>query len=171
MTRGFSHGVRLAEVPASGLTASLVADEAARREIARALDLVALDRLEAEVTVKPWFDGAEISGRWQADYVQTCGVTLERLDRRQSGDFTVRAVPPGSLHAPAEEAEAEIDLETDDSPDVAEGGAVDLAAYVVEHLALEIDPFPRKPGAEFTPPENSADLSPFAVLKRLRQED
>ena len=171
MTKDFSHTVRLAEIPASGLMVSLSADEAARRQIAREHGLVALERLEAQLAVKPWFDGGEISGRWQADYVQTCGVTLERMDQRQSGDFTVRAVPPGSLHAPVEEAEAEIDLEADESPDIAEGGVIDLAAYVVEHLALDIDPFPRKPDAQFTPPDDGVELSPFAVLKRLRQED
>jgi len=50
---------------------------------------------------------------------------------------------------------------------VLEGDVVDLAAYVVEHLALEIDPFPRKPGAVFTPPEPEEPPSPFAVLKGL----
>jgi len=171
MTQGFTHMIQLADVPQAGLSVSLAADETARRQIARDYQLVGLDRLTAEVAAKPWFDGVEISGRWQADYAQACGVTLERIDERKSGDFTVRAVPSGSLHAPIEEAEAEVDLEADDPPDVAEGGLVDLAAYVVEHLALEIDPFPRKPDAQFTPPDTSAELSPFAVLKQLRQDD
>ena len=49
-----------------------------------------------------------------------------------------------------------------------EGDAIDVAAYVVEHLALEIDPFPRKPGAAFdySPPDK--EESPFAVLKNLK---
>ena len=48
------------------------------------------------------------------------------------------------------------------------GDAVDVAAYVVEHLALEVDPFPRKPGAEFgyAAPEEGA--SPFDALKSLK---
>jgi hypothetical protein len=43
-----------------------------------------------------------------------------------------------------------------------------VAHYIVEHLALAIDPFPRKPGAEFefTPP--AEEESPFAVLKKLK---
>ena len=46
---------------------------------------------------------------------------------------------------------------------------VDLAAMVIEHLALEIDPFPRKPGAEFDFKPAEEETSPFAVLKKLQQ--
>jgi hypothetical protein len=44
-----------------------------------------------------------------------------------------------------------------------------VAGYVTEHLALEIDPFPRKPGVEFDyqPPEE--ETSPFAALKKLTE--
>jgi uncharacterized metal-binding protein YceD (DUF177 family) len=59
-------------------------------------------------------------------------------------------------------------MDADDPPDVLEGDALDLGAYVVEHLTLEIDPFPRKPGAAFVPPEPEPEASPFAVLKGLK---
>ena len=44
---------------------------------------------------------------------------------------------------------------------------VSLAASV-EQLALSLDPFPRKPDAEFVQPEEPGELSPFAVLKTVR---
>ena len=65
--------------------------------------------------------------------------------------------------------EMELDPEAPDPPDVLEGDALDLTAIVTEHLALEIDPFPRKPDATFDyapPPE---DTSPFAVRKNLQK--
>jgi hypothetical protein len=40
----------------------------------------------------------------------------------------------------------------------------------VEQLSLALDPFPRAAGAEFTPPEESAEISPFAVLKALKRD-
>ena len=43
-----------------------------------------------------------------------------------------------------------------------------LAAYVVEDLALAIDPFPRKPGVEFEAPDAPGEPSPFAVLAKLK---
>ena len=48
------------------------------------------------------------------------------------------------------------------------GDAVDLAAYVAEHLALEIDPFARKPGAEFEYAPPADEASPFAALQKLK---
>ena len=149
----------------------LVADGAARAAVAKALDLVALERLEADLTVRGWFDGVTIDGRWKARVVQICGVSLEPFPSDLEGEFTVRAVPSGSPHAPDADAEIVIDLEAEDPPDILDGDTVDLGGYVVEHLALEIDPFPRKPDAVFEPPEATMERSPFAVLRTLKPND
>ena len=172
MTEGppWSEVIRLQEVGRSPLRRRLVADEAVRARVAQALALDALGKLEAEVSVSPWLDGAEVEGRWSADYQQTCGVTLEPFDTHGEGEFTVRVVPQGSRNAPEEAEELSIDPEAEDPPDVLEDDRIDLAAYVVEHLALEVDPFPRKPGAVFEPPAPEEPPSPFAVLRRLQGE-
>jgi uncharacterized metal-binding protein YceD (DUF177 family) len=150
---------------------ALCADEAARRRIAKALGLESLDRLEAELRVASWLDGVEISGRWSARVGQICGVTLEPFASDLQGEIHLRAVPEGSpaLSGP-DEAGGELDLdpEADDPPDMLESDRVDLAAYVVEDLALAIDPFPRKPGVAFEAPEQPGELSPFAVLAKLK---
>ena len=150
----------------------MIADPTARARIAKALGLVSLERLEAVLELSGWFDGARIDGRWSADIVQTCGVSLEEFPTALSGEFTIHAVPEGSAHAAAEsdEIEIEIDLEAEDPPDVLENDVIDLGAYVVEHLALEIDPFPRKPGAVFEPPEPEVETSPFAALLKLKTD-
>ena len=72
----------------------------------------------------------------------------------------------GAAH---EGGELELDPDAPDAPDVLETDAVDVAGYVVEHLALELDPFPRKPGVtfEYQPPEE--ETSPFAALKKLQE--
>jgi hypothetical protein len=164
----WSHIIRLGSIGRSTIDLTLEASRDERARIARLLDLAELKGLSAEVTVEPWFDGAEIRGDWRADLVQTCGVTLEPLESSPSGHFIVRVVPPNSPHAPSPTAEISVDPDAEDPPDVLESDEIDLAAYVVEHLALEIDPFPRKPGVEFEPPADNADLSPFAVLRRLK---
>lgn len=164
----WSQAVRLPGAGDRAVTRRLVADEDARARIARTLGLDALHRLQAEVTVAPWFDGAEVGARWSAEVEQTCGVTLEPFRTALHGEFAVKVVPAGSRHAPRQATEVvAVDPDAEDPPDVLEGDVVDLAAYVVEHLALEIDPFPRKPGAVFTPPEPEEPPSPFAVLKGL----
>lgn len=163
--------VRLEEVARARetpLRRRLVADEAARAAIAKALDLVALHRLEADLTVKPWFDGVEIHGRWSAEVEQICGVSLDPFTTPLKGSFAIRAVPAASRHAPSEADEIDLDPDAEDPPDLLEGDVVDLGAYVVEHLALEIDPFPRKPGVAFEAPPAPAEASPFAVLRNLK---
>jgi hypothetical protein len=164
--------VRLAEAGRWREPRRLEPDEAARARIASALDLAGLPSLQAEVTVKPWHDGVEVEGRWRATVTYSCGVSLEPFDALLQGEFSVRAVPPSSQLAEvsADDGEVELDLEADDPPDVLDGEVVDLGAYVVEHLALELDPFPRKPGAVFEPPAPEEPPSPFAALARLKKE-
>jgi hypothetical protein len=150
----------------------LLADEAARKRIAKALNLVELKALEARLSIAPWLDGAEVDGRWSATVVQICGVTLEPFETELSGDISVRAVPEGSP-ALSEEAEHELDLEPDglDPPEAIQDGALPLGAYVVEALSLSIDPFPRKPGVRFEAETSPPDSSPFSVLVRLKDRE
>ena len=159
--------VRLDQI-GKGTGRRLAADEAQRAVLADQLELDSLDLLEAEVEVLPWGKDYEIRGRFTAKVVQTCGVTLEPLASEIEGRFSVKAseTPPEEEHDPA----MEIGLETPDPPDLIENGEIDLAAYVIEHLALEIDPFPRKAGVEFEPPVTAPEPSPFAVLGQLRRD-
>jgi hypothetical protein len=138
------------------------------RAIAQGLKLVDLKNFSARVRLSPWLDGVELRGDWSAVVTQICGVSLDPFDTPLAGVFEVRLAPPGSPLLAPPEPEVEIDLEADDPPDVLLPEGVDVAAYVVEHLALEIDPFPRAPGAAFTPPPAEAPPSPFAVLARLQ---
>lgn len=170
MTSHWTHRVRFAEVREGAAPLVLEPTAEQRAAIARDLGLVELPELAAKVRIHPWFDGMEVQASWRARVIQTCGVSLEPFETGLSGQFAVRVVPAGSLHAPGEEDLAEIDLEAEDPPDVSETGEVDLAALVYEHLALEIDPFPRAPGAVFAPPEPSEEISPFAALSQLKKE-
>jgi hypothetical protein len=102
---------------------------------------------------------------------QLCSVSLDPFEQSLEGEIEVRAAPAGSPAIPAHEAgDGEVDPDAPDPPDVLAGDALDLAAYVVEHLALEIDPFPRKPGAEFDYQPPTTEESPFAVLQRLKDQ-
>ena len=69
----------------------------------------------------------------------------------------------------------------DDPPETFIGDSVDLGGLVLEHLAMAIDPYPRKAGEEFPADEVSSRVeqeesdptkqSPFAVLEALKRED
>jgi uncharacterized metal-binding protein YceD (DUF177 family) len=160
--------LRLSEVQRTSPTLELVPDAARLKALAKLLGLEALNSLSAEVRLTPWLDGAELRGRWKAEVTQICGVTVEPFDSRLAGEFTVRLVPADSDAAIHDDEDVAVDPEADDPPDVLESDVIDVAAYLVEHLALEIDPFPRKPGVEFEPPPEERPASPFAVLQGLK---
>jgi hypothetical protein len=160
--------LRLGEIPRSGAAISFRPNDATRAAMARTLGLVALPAFSADLQLAPWLDGAELRGQWTGVVMQTCGVSLDDFDTPLSGQFTVQMLPPDSPNAPSPEAEVDLDPNAPDPPDVLETDRIDLGAYVIEHLGLEVDPFPRKPGAVFEPPETAAVISPFASLRDLK---
>jgi uncharacterized metal-binding protein YceD (DUF177 family) len=165
----WSKVVKLGELPVS---VRLEADEKIRKSIARELDLAELVELSGDLQATPWMDGAEISGHWRAKVILTCGITLDPFEETYDQPMLIKVVPPTSpLAAPPEDQELELDPEAEDPPDVLEGDSIDLAAYLVEQLALAVPAFPRKPGAVFAPPPPEEPPSPFAVLLQLKPKD
>jgi hypothetical protein len=157
--------IPLGDLRRGPVTLDLEPDAGAQRAIAEALKLNDLQGLSAQVRLSPWLDGVELNGDWTAVVTQVCGVSLDPFETRLGSAFQVRCAPLGSPLLAPPESEVEIDLDSDDPPDALEHDWIDVAA---EHLALEVDPFPRKPGAEFTPPPAETPPSPFAVLARLQ---
>ena len=156
---------------AAAIDLHLVAGAEVEARVAALLNLEALRGLEARLAVRGWLDGLEVSGRVSGVATRLCGLTLEPYDETVDEPLLVRAVPAGSANAPRiAPHDVVIDLEADDPPDVVNGGAVDLGAYVVEAFGLGLDPFPRKPGATFEAPATEPEHSPFAVLRALRPE-
>jgi hypothetical protein len=143
---------------------TLTAGPEVRSQVGEALDLESVTQLTAEIVVRPWLDGMEIEVRVEAVIIRRCGVTLEPFEVAVDEPFKVRVVPQGSPNAPRSGGEIVVDLEAEDPPDEAAGEGVDPSAYVVESLALSLDPFPRKPGAVFESPEPTDSISPFAAL-------
>jgi hypothetical protein len=146
-------------------------DAAARADLARDLGLLALEAYVAKVVLTPWMDGAQLEASWSARISQTCGVSLEAFETDLANRFCVRLLPAGSPNAPEESPEVVLDLDAEDPPERLEGGTIDVWGYLVEHLALDIDPFPRRPGAVFEPPPAPEIISPFAVLRGLKDPE
>jgi hypothetical protein len=137
--------------------------------VARVIGALAVKRLKADLTARPWLDGVEISGEISALVTRTCGVSLEAFDESIEEPLSIRVVPAGSPNAPQiRGGELTVDPNADDPPDELTGDTLDIGAYIVEHLTLALSPFPRKPGVVFEPPEALDRPSPFAVLARLK---
>lgn len=169
----WTHPIRLSDLARGPVSLRLEPDDATRKALAKTMGLVSLPALIADLKVKAWLDGAEITGRLDGTVEQVCGVSLDRFEQPLASEFELRVVPAGSPNAPTESGagEIELDLDAPDPPDVLEGDVIDLAALVAEQLALAVDPFPRKPGATFDYVPDTVEESPFAVLRKLKGGD
>ncbi len=102
---------------------------------------------------------------------QACVVTLEPVPGDVDETITLHYTPRAVL----EETHRVVDIaDDDDPPEPLDGDRLDLGAAVAEHLALSLDPFPRK--ADAVLPESATDgqheaTGPFAVLARLKRDE
>ena len=161
--------LKLHELGAGPLRIRLEASVDDCAAIGRELGLESLAALTAEITASPWFDGVEITGSFRAEVEQICGVSLDSFHQEVSGEIFVRVVPSTSPQAQLPEGgDLEMDPDAPDAPDILVNDVINVSGYIVEHLALELDPFPRKPGATFEFEAPNAEMSPFAALQALR---
>ncbi|OGN51095.1 MAG: hypothetical protein A2352_09595 [Caulobacterales bacterium RIFOXYB1_FULL_67_16] len=163
----YSETVRVNQIGA-GLSRRLEPDAETRKRIARALDLQGLEDFVVEIAVAPTPSTREwtMKGRVTAHAVQTCGLTLEPLPVEVDRRFSIQLAEA----EPQQTEEIEVTLDEEDA-DLIEDGKIDLGQYAVEQLVLSLDPFPRKPGAEFVQPEEPGEISPFAALKALKPKE
>jgi hypothetical protein len=164
--RPWSVPVRVEEVPETGLSMHLCADEDMRERIARIADVLALPRLEADFMITRRGRGLRVVGEVAATVEQTCVISLDPIENRikEPVDLIFEPAPDGDVTTLARgEPEGE-------PPELLQGGCVDLGALATEFLILGIDPYPRKPGATFaSPAAATAADGPFAALAALKR--
>jgi uncharacterized metal-binding protein YceD (DUF177 family) len=178
-TPPFSHPLKVAGVSAKASVLKLNANADELAGLARLWDVVSLGALTAELQVVRWKkDGVRLTGEVKADVVQACVVTLEPVTSKISETIDQTFVPEGSKLAKIvaqDAADATIDPDGPDLPELFAGETIDIGAIVAEFAALALDPYPRKPGVDFTPHLEDADTndrppSPFAALKDWKKD-
>lgn len=179
----FSRPVAVDSVGENGLRLDLAASDAECAALAEQDGLAAIRKLavEAELT-RRGRDRLHVKGRVRAVVAQTCVVTLEQFDAAIDEPFDVEFAPQAEAEAAYEKAMAEIEAATDkaaalaeqpDPPDPIVDGKIDLGGLAAEFLALGLDPYPRKPGAEFTPlleDSGESSPSPFGALAKFKKD-
>jgi hypothetical protein len=157
----------------------LVADADIRAAVARVADLRELPRLQASFDVTRYgSDGLHVTGRVSATVGQNCVVTLEPLANEVDEAVDLVFAPPSAVRHKAAAAYDDAEDESErpkrswNGPEPLVGGVVDLGALTTEFLILGLDPYPRKPGAVFEPPQDvKPDPGPFAALSGLKARD
>ncbi|MBM3504816.1 MAG: DUF177 domain-containing protein [Alphaproteobacteria bacterium] len=165
----FSLVVDVSTVGPGGAEYAFVASPAERRAVADRLGLVDLVALTgtARVMRAAGEKGVYLEVHFVADVVQSCVVTLEPVSMRLEEDVERTYAPP--TDPTADTADVVVTME-DDLTEPLVHDRLDIGAAVIEHLALSLDPYPRKPGAAFVlENQDVATNSPFAALARLKQ--
>jgi len=166
----WTHPVAVADIPEEGEEVTLAPDEETRASLARFAGVPAVPALSAHLRLQPdGAGGAVVTGALDATVRQTCVVSLEPFDNKVHEEIALRFAPEGA--APAK-ADPDIGVDESDPADTVRHGVIDLGEVVSEFLVLGIDPYPRKPGVVFTPPEpggGAARENPFAALEKLKK--
>jgi len=168
----FSRTVRIDTLGAEPRSLRVEADAGERQALARRFDLVAIDRLDAEVALTRIGELIHADGRLRAKVTQSCVATGEPLDAELDLPFRIVFTPDSMMDAGPDE---EIELSESECDVVFyAGGAVDVGEAVAETLSLGLDPWPRAPGADAALKEagvkSEAEAGPFAALAGLRDK-
>jgi uncharacterized metal-binding protein YceD (DUF177 family) len=169
---GFRRLVTVAKIGESGLQQTIEAKPPELEKIAAHLELVAVQKLTADVAFARWRGkGIRLNGKLKADVTQACVVTLDPVEAHVEVEFERRFLPEETLGR--EQPEAHEVFVDPDGEDPAEplGREIDVGEILVEELSLNLDPYPRKAGVEFKGEEGDAPdrrENPFAKLAKLK---
>ncbi|HEX6001816.1 MAG TPA: DUF177 domain-containing protein [Hyphomicrobiaceae bacterium] len=162
------------DIPEEGLSVVRTATPEECDAVARSLDLLACRSLTARYALKPRGGGhIQLSGTVEAQVEQSCVVTLEPLLNRVAESFTVDYWPESEM---PERGGGVVDMHDEPDLEPIVAGRIEVGNVVYQALAGGIDLFPRKPGAEFEPPQSTEgdDAShpegPFAALEKIKNK-
>jgi hypothetical protein len=167
---GFRRTVSVSKIGEAGLQQTVTARADEFPAIARYLELAGVKSLKGEIALERWRGkGVRLVGSVIADVVQTCVVTLDPVDAHVEANFERGFLPPEKLRAViGDETEVVVDPTAEDPPEPL-GREIDLGEILIEELALNLDPYPRKPGVAYQgDAEADAPAKPFAVLAKLK---
>ncbi len=168
-THDFRRMVAVTKIGDAGLQHTVAAKPQEFAAIAAYLDLAALKSLNGEFKLDRWRGkGVRLTGKFSADVVQTCVVTLEPIETRIEAAFERRFLPAEKIERePEDDGEIFVDPLAEDPPEPLTH-ELDLGEILIEELALNLDPYPRKPGVAFAESAPEPKANPFAVLAKLK---
>jgi uncharacterized metal-binding protein YceD (DUF177 family) len=153
------------DIPSRGLEESRSATVEERQNVAIALELVGLERLDVSYLLLPSGGGRfRLELRLEADFTQSCVVTLDPVAGQIRESVEIELWPAADLKSGSQNGAPSLD-----APEPIENGVIDIGRIVVDELAAALDPYPRKAGTIFSWQEATAEgeppSNPFAELK------
>ena len=170
----FFRPVDVEDIGPEGLELEIEASSEECESLRRRLGLLSLDDLAADLRleVTPSGISVKVSGHYRVRVSQECVVTLEPVESNIEETLEAEFGPA------SDETEISLALDEPEPVEPLVDGRIDLGELVVQHLAMALDPYPRKTGAEMPDLSQrsdkygeSANDSPFSVLATLRKKD
>ena len=160
VSEAFHRAMPVRDLPAAGRPFRITARVEERRGLARRYGLIAIDGLAAEGLLRPEAAGRRVrlEGRLIADVVQTCVVSLDPVPAHI--DVRFERLFGWEVNDEWEDGAGEeifLDLGSELPAERLSSDVLDLGETIAEQLALELDPYPRKPGALFTGCDSGED--------------
>jgi uncharacterized metal-binding protein YceD (DUF177 family) len=156
--------VDVGRVPPRGQEVQVAATAEECVALAKDFGLPAIQSLLGVYQLKTSAKGINVTGLVKASITQICVTTLEPFDSIIEEEVEVDFAESSGMPA-----EPPTDINEYNPPDEIVNGQIDLGALTAEFLALGLDPYPRKPGIDFSyqDPADEKD-SPFAALGKLK---
>lgn len=175
MNTPFTHFYNLGRLGNAGDRVDFAADPEHLSAIAAWSGVQSLESLAVTVDIKKLGPTRfRLDYRLAAEVTQACVVTLEPVPAHMEHHFSRELHFVGNTRRNSESAGADtvLDAGTEEGPEDIESLHIDLAAPVLEEYSLALDPYPRRPGVEFSGIGEpiQARESPFAALKSLKKE-
>ncbi|MDP2697875.1 DUF177 domain-containing protein [Thalassospira sp.] len=181
ITPEFSRIVRIDELTEKKNTIELESNAAERAALAKRFDLIDLSVLNAKLKLTINGNGeVAVRGTLHAEIAQKCVVTLDPVPEVIDDEIEVLFSPhvsesdlPSSPDDLENLSEEEL-MALLDQPEPLVDGRIDLGEIVAQYLAVAMNPYPRKEGAEA--PVQLADNdedekpNPFAKLAALKDK-
>jgi uncharacterized metal-binding protein YceD (DUF177 family) len=173
----WSHFFDVDDIEAQGTTLTIEASEEERHDMARRLNVPAINLAKADLTLKNVRGGQTIhvTGQFQAKVTLKCVVTLEEFEEEFSepveGWFADKDKTVSFVAAKRErdvvkqQGEVEVIDEKED-PEPILNGVVDLGELVTQHISLSIPPYPRKEGAAYEIGDDQVQVDEKSPLRK-----
>ena len=149
----------------------LIADAEECAAIAKRLDLLSLDRLEAHAVLSREGQQVRAQGRLKASLAQACVATGEPVPERVDEAFDLTFVPAPGGTDPRRRSSLRTAISTRSST---MARAIELGREIADTLALSIDPYPRSAQADAALREagvmSEEQAGPFAALAALKSK-
>ncbi len=172
-----SRPLDVSDLPSHGQNMSLEATPAECEALCHRFGLEALSDLSARLLIERarTRDGARairVRGSFSAEVTQICVVTLDSFNVQVADELDIYFVSPTEL---ADGESDSVDTLSEETLEPLVTPEIDLGELVAQHVALTLDPHPRRPGAIAQPGEAAADVAhkadnPFAVLGQLKHK-